>query len=62
MKLKKLLKLLHPNAYVAIMDGDNKIKVFEVEQVDKTLKERDVDRLYRSSGDNQYDFYIKLKV
>lgn len=62
MKLKKLIKILHPDTVIAIIDGDSDIKVLKISTLDSSLKERQVDKLYPTRSDNPYDFYIELKV
>lgn len=62
MKLRKLLRLLDEHVRVAVVDKGRDITVYEVSKVDNQLKERYVEKLYRASSDNNYDFYIELKV
>lgn len=62
MKLRKLLKLLDEHIRVAIVDKGRDITVYEVSKINNQLKERYVEKLYRASSDNVYDFYIKLKI
>ncbi len=62
MKLKKLIKVLHPDTVIAIVDGDSDIKVVKISTLDNYLKERQVNRLYPTRSDNAFDLYIELKV
>ena len=62
MKLKKLIKVLHPDTVVAIVDGDSYIKVVEISMLDNSLKKRQVDKLYSTRSDNSFDLCIELKV
>lgn len=61
MKLKRLIKILHPSTVVAIQDGYSDIKVVTVSKLDNELKERQVKMLYETRDDNPYDLYIELK-
>lgn len=61
MKLKDLIKVLHPDTVVAIVDGDSDIKVFKISKLDNELKERQVKMLYPVRNYNAYDFCIELK-
>ena len=61
MKLKKLIKILHPDTLVAIVDGDSYIKVAKISTLDKSLKKRQVDKLYSTSSDNSFELCIELK-
>lgn len=62
MKLKKLIKVLHPSTVVAIQDGYSDIKVIKVSKLNNELKERQVKMLYPTTNDNPYDLYIELKI
>lgn len=62
MKLRKVLRLLDEHIRIAIVDKGRDIKVYEVSKINNQLKERYVDKLYRASSDNNYDFYIELKI
>lgn len=62
MKLRKVLKLLDENTQVAIVDKGKGFTVYQVSKISNQLKERYVEKLHRASSDNNYDFYIELKV
>lgn len=62
MKLRKLLRILDEHIRVAIVDKNFDITVYEVSKINNQLKERYVEKLYRASSDNNYDFYIELKI
>lgn len=61
MKLKRLIKVLHPDTVVAVVDGDSDIKVVKVSKLDNSLKERQVNMLCTTRGDQSFDLYIDLK-
>ena len=61
MKVKNLIKVLHSDTVIAIVDGNSDIKVLKISTLDSSLKERQVHRLYPASSANAYDLYIELK-
>ena len=62
MKLRKLIKALHPDTVVGIIDGDSDIKVVKISTLDNSLKERQIHILYPADSANVYDLLIVLKV
>ena len=61
MKLKKLIKVLHPDTFVAVVDGDSEMIVIKVSKLNSELKERQVKMLYTTRSDQSFDIYIELK-
>lgn len=62
MKLKQLLKVLHPETVVHLFDDVKLDLVVKVKDIQKELKEISVKNLYKSYSDSLYDFSIFLKV
>lgn len=62
MKLRNLIKVLHPKTVVCLMDDDNLYLVVEIKDIPKELKKRKVRTLHGSSYDGQYDLFIFLNI
>lgn len=60
MKLRKLLRILLPESTVCILDSNGLYLVVEVKDIPKEMKERSVNKLYKSYSHQL--LYIELKV
>ena len=62
MKLRILLNVLHPETVVHLFDDVKLDLIVQVKDVPNDLKERIVNKLFRSYFHSKYDFTIFLKV